>query len=141
MSRDPVLHLRGPVLLGPDEHVDSAWVVGGRLTFDRPASIEGSAADVQEVDGWVLPGLVDAHSHIGLGVEGVVPADVAEKQALTDRDSGVLLVRDAGSPPDTRWIDERDALPRVVRAGRHIARTRRYLRGVGHEIEPEDLPR
>src|SRR5690349_1809222 len=131
MSRDPVLHLRGPVLLGPDEHVDSAWVVGGRLTFDRPGSSE--AADVQDVEGWVLPGLVDAHSHIGLGPEGLVPPDVAEEQAVADRDSGVLLVRDAGSPADTRWIDERDDLPRVVRAGRHIARTRRYLRGVGHE--------
>jgi imidazolonepropionase-like amidohydrolase len=101
---------------------------------------EAGSADVREIDGWVLPGLVDAHSHIGLGAHGAVPVEVAEEQACTDRDSGVLLVRDAGSPVDTRWIDDRDDLPRVVRAGRHIARTRRYLRGVGHEIEPEDLP-
>jgi imidazolonepropionase-like amidohydrolase len=50
-----------------------------------------------------------------------------------------LLLRDAGSPADTRWIDDREDLPRIVRAGRHIARTRRYIRHYAHEIEPEDL--
>jgi len=139
MSNDPsppVLHLAGHVLVGPDEVVEGAWVLGGRLTFDRPAH----ADDVRRVDGWVLPGLVDAHSHIGLGAGGGVELAVAEQQACTDRDSGVLLVRDAGSPVDTRWIDDRADLPRVVRAGRHLARTRRYLRGVAIELEPADLP-
>jgi hypothetical protein len=64
---------------------------------------------------------------------------VAEKQALTDREAGTLLIRDAGSPSDTRWIDDREDLPKIIRAGRHIARTRRYLRGFAHEIEPGDL--
>ena len=139
MSSDvahPVLHLAGPVLVGPDEVVDGAWVIGGRLTFDRPAR----ADDVRRVEGWVLPGLVDAHSHIGLDAAGAVEPAVAEQQARTDRDTGVLLVRDAGSPADTRWIDDREDLPRIVRAGRHLARTRRYLRGVAVELEPADLP-
>ena len=127
------LHLRGPVLVGPDDTRDEAWVVGGRLTFDRPSG------DVTTLDGWVLPGLVDAHCHIGLGKHGEVPADVAEQQALTDRDAGALLLRDAGSPADTRWIDDRDDLPVLVRAGRHIARTRRYIRDFADEVEPEQL--
>ena len=63
----------------------------------------------------------------------------SEKQALTDRDAGTLLIRDAGSPADTRWIDDRDDLPKIIRAGRHIARTRRYIRNYAHEIEPGDL--
>ena len=63
----------------------------------------------------------------------------SEKQALTDRDAGTLLLRDAGSPSDTRWIDDREDLPRIIRAGRHIARTKRYLRNYAHEIEPGDL--
>src|SRR5690606_31851440 len=29
--------------------------------------------------------------------------------------------------------------PRIIRAGRHIARTRRYLRNFGEEIEPDQL--
>ena len=144
MSSDVVLHLSGPVLVGPDEIVDSAWVIGGRLTFDAPTGVVDGAgvrpADVRRVDGWVMPGLVDAHSHIGLGASGAVAQPVAESQAKADRDSGVLLVRDAGSPADTRWIDDRDDLPRVVRAGRHLARTHRYLRGIAVELEPEDLP-
>ena len=68
---------------------------------------------------------------------GAVDDATAEEQALTDRDAGALLLRDAGSPADTRWIDEREDLPRIIRAGRHIARTRRYIRNYAHEIEPE----
>ncbi|NOJ58256.1 hypothetical protein, partial [Myxococcus xanthus] len=116
----PVLHLRGPVLVGPDEVVAEAWVVGGRITYERPA------AEVTSVDGWVVPGLVDAHCHIGLDAHGAVDEATSQAQALADRDAGALLLRDAGSPADTRWVDDRDDLPRLVRAGRHIARTRRY---------------
>ena len=68
-----------------------------------------------------------------------VDAATSEKQALTDRDAGTLLIRDAGSPSDTRWIDDREDLPKIIRAGRHIARTRRYIRNYAHEIEPDDL--
>lgn len=132
-----VLHLRGRVLVSTDEAVGEAWVVGGRLTFTPPVA----AADrAQTVEGWVLPGLVDAHCHVGLGPRGEVPRAEAERQAMTDRDAGTLLIRDAGQPGDTRWIDDRDDLPVVVRAGRHLARTRRYLRAFGHEIEPDLLP-
>ncbi|HUR13969.1 MAG TPA: amidohydrolase family protein [Mycobacteriales bacterium] len=127
------LHLRGPLLVGPDEEVGEAWVVGGRLTFDRPSS--SSTA----VEGWVLPGLADAHCHVGLGPHGAVPREEAEQQALTDRRAGTLLLRDAGQPGDTRWIDDREDLPVVIRAGRHIARNRRYIKGFGVEIEPSSL--
>jgi hypothetical protein len=94
---------------------------------------------VRTVEGWALPGLVDAHCHVGLDGHGPVDAGTSEKQALTDRQAGALLLRDAGSPSDTRWIDDREDLPRIIRAGRHIARTRRYIRNYAHEIEPGDL--
>ncbi|MFV8186626.1 amidohydrolase family protein [Streptomyces sp. AF1B] len=135
MSDRAVLHVKGRVLAGPDDVRDELWVVGGRISYDRPAG----ARDVRTVEGWALPGLVDAHCHVGLGPHGPVEQDVAEKQALTDRDAGALLLRDAGSPSDTRWIDDREDLPKIIRAGRHIARTRRYIRGYAWEIEPEDL--
>ncbi len=131
----PVLHLRGPVLVGPDEEVAQAWVLDGRITLEQPRA----ARDVRTVEGWVLPGLVDAHNHIGLGPGGAVDEATAQEQARTDRDAGTLLIRDAGSPVDTHWVDERQDLPRIVRAGRHIARTRRYLPKVGVEVEPEHL--
>ena len=37
-------------------------------------------------------------------------------------------------------MHERDDLPRLIRAGRHIGRTRRYIRNYAHEVEPADLP-
>ncbi|MDG5802953.1 amidohydrolase family protein [Streptomyces ossamyceticus] len=135
MNERAVLRVKGRVLAGPDDVRDELWVVDGRVSYDRPAT----ARDVRTVEGWALPGLVDAHCHVGLGAHGPVDAGTAEKQALTDRDAGTLLIRDAGSPSDTRWVDDRDDLPKIIRAGRHIARTRRYIRGYAHEIEPDDL--
>ncbi|MFD5054412.1 amidohydrolase family protein [Streptomyces tendae] len=135
MSDRAVLHVKGPVLVGPEEVRDEVWVIDGRISYDRPTG----AADVRTVEGWALPGLVDAHCHVGLDQHGAVSGDVAEKQALTDREAGTLLVRDAGSPSDTRWIDDREDLPKIIRAGRHIARTRRYIRNYAWEVEPEDL--
>ncbi|MEV0846640.1 amidohydrolase family protein [Streptomyces sp. NPDC049954] len=135
MSVDPVLHVKGAVLVGPEDVRDHLWVVGGRVSFTRPAG----ARDVRTVEGWALPGLVDAHCHVGLDAHGAIPREEAEKQALAERGAGALLLRDAGSPSDTHWTDERPDLPKIVRAGRHIARTRRYIRNFAHEIEPADL--
>ncbi|NYI07290.1 amidohydrolase family protein [Allostreptomyces psammosilenae] len=132
-----VLRVTGRILVGPDEVRDEMWVIGGRVSFERPTTVPAGA--VEHVSGWVLPGLVDAHCHVGLEARGGVDQATTEGHALTEREAGVLLLRDAGSPVDTRWIDDREDLPRIVRAGRHIARTRRYLRGFAHEIEPEEL--
>lgn len=129
-----LIHLSGPVRLDAERVEPHAWVVGGRVTYVAPTS----PVDLT-VEGWVLPGLVDAHCHVGLGPTGAVDRDTAVSQALSDRDSGALLLRDAGSATETRWMDDDDAMPRIIRAGRHIARSRRYLRGVGEEIEPDAL--
>ncbi|MGA8208849.1 MAG: amidohydrolase family protein [Nocardioidaceae bacterium] len=125
------LRVRGPVL--PDGETRDLYVVDGRVTYERVASAELVA------QGWVVPGLVDAHCHVGLDADGAVPPAEQERQALTDRDAGALLLRDCGSAADTAWIHDRDDLPRLVRAGRHIARTRRYIRNYAHEIEPAEL--
>jgi imidazolonepropionase-like amidohydrolase len=137
-----VVRLSGPVLTGPGEERSSAWVVDGRITFTAPTGSTDTSTNTAEattVAGWVLPGLVDAHCHIGLDAHGAVDAETSERQARADRDAGALLLRDAGSPADTRWVDERKDLPRLVRAGRHLARPTRYIRNFAHEIEPEDL--
>ena len=123
---------RGVVL--PEGEPRDLYVVDGHVTYEKQASAEVAA------EGWIVPGLVDAHCHVGLDAHGAVPEDVQEEQALTDRDAGTLLIRDCGSAADTSWIHERDDLPRLIRAGRHLARTRRYIRNYAHEIEPEELP-
>jgi len=129
----PVLRLTGTVLPSGDQQ--EIHVRGG-LVIDRPA-----AADVTTVSdgGWIVPGLVDAHCHIGLDRQGAVDEETQERQAVMDRDAGALLVRDAGSAADTRWIDDREDLPKIIRAGRHIARSKRYIRNYGWEIEPDEL--
>ena len=129
------LHVTGRILLSAEEVIDELWVIDGRISFTPPTT----GADWDTVSGWVVPGFVDAHCHVGLGKQGAVDAQTSEAQALADRDAGTLLMRDAGSPADTRWIDERDDLPKIIRAGRHIARTKRYIRNYAHEVEPEQL--
>ncbi|MDQ3628922.1 MAG: amidohydrolase family protein [Actinomycetota bacterium] len=135
-STTEALRVTGVVLPG-GEHQD-LYVVGGRITTQG----QPGATDITAGLGpcWIVPGLVDAHCHVGLDAHGAVDEATQQEQALADRDAGALLLRDCGSPADTRWIDDRDDLPRIIRAGRHIARTRRYIRNFAHEIEPEDLP-
>ncbi|MCC6496692.1 MAG: amidohydrolase family protein, partial [Propionibacteriaceae bacterium] len=126
------LHLNGVLL--PDGETRDLWVVDGLI---RTEPVAGAVTVCRGA--WILPGLVDAHCHVGLGERGAVPREVAEAQAASDRDAGTLLIRDAGSPVDTHWIDERPDLPRIIRAGRHIARPLRYLRDYAEEVEPEAL--
>lgn len=125
------LKFSGPVL--PHAESRDVYVVDGRVTFEKQAGAESAGT------GWIVPGLVDAHNHLGLDDGGAVSDEETEAQALADRDTGVLLLRDCGSPADTRWVHEREDLPRLIRAGRHLARTRRYIRNYGHEVEPEEL--
>ena len=126
------LHLHGTVL--PDGEVRDLWVSEGVVRTDP-------VRDAVTVcrDAWILPGLVDAHCHIGLASTGGTDRATAEAQARTDRDAGTLLIRDAGSPIDTHWIDAEPDLPRIIRAGRHIATTGRYIRNYAVEIEPDGL--
>ena len=125
------LRFSGPVL--PDGDVRELFVVDGRVTYERPGGAETAG------EGWIVPGLVDAHNHLGLEDGGAVSDEEIERTAILDRDNGVLLTRDCGSPADTRWVHERDDLPRLIRCGRHVARTRRYLRNFGIEVEPDQL--
>lgn len=129
------LHVTGRILLSAQEVIDELWVIDGRISLTPPTT----GTDWDTVSGWVVPGFVDAHCHVGLDKHGAVDAETSEAQARADRDAGTLLIRDAGSPADTRWIDERDDLPKIIRAGRHIARPKRYIRNFAHEVEPEQL--
>ncbi|MCS6712315.1 amidohydrolase family protein [Brachybacterium sp. EF45031] len=136
---DTVLHLTGPILVDEHTELSQAWVVGGRLHHERPDLPAG--VEVQRLDGPVVPGLADLHCHVGIGDDGAgTTLEEARRQALTDRDTGVLLIRDAGSIIDTTPLQQQQDLPRIIRCGRHLARTRRYLIGYAHELEPEQLP-
>ena len=104
--------------------------------------VDGPVADPIELTGFVLPGFVDAHCHVGYSTDRRRPTlDEAEEQARTNLHAGALALRDCGSPLDTRPLVGRDDLPVLIRAGRHIARTRRYIRELGVDLDdPAELP-
>ncbi|MBC6450730.1 amidohydrolase family protein [Actinokineospora xionganensis] len=128
------LHLRGVILPGEDEQ--DIWIVNGRV---RTLPVPG--AETVFDGGFLVPGLVDAHCHVGIGPHGPVDLDTAAEQAETDRDAGTLLIRDCGAPIDTRPLQERLDLPRIIRAGRHLSRPKRYIPHLGIDVgDPEQLP-
>jgi imidazolonepropionase-like amidohydrolase len=131
---DERLHLRGRAL--PDGEPVEWWVVDGVLSAEPVVGAE-TVFGAEGAGGWILPGLVDAHCHVGLGAHGATEGDEAIRQAETERDAGALLLRDAGSPLDTRSLDDRADLPRIIRAGRHLARPKRYTPGLPIDVEDE----
>ncbi len=125
------MHVRGVLL--PDGEQHDLWIDGGLVSTDPVPGAE-TVFD----GGYLLPGLVDAHCHVGLGPNGPVELAEAVEQAETDRDAGTLLIRDCGAPLDTRPLQEREDLPRIIRAGRHLARPKRYIPRLADELEHEE---
>lgn len=125
-----MLHVRGRGL--PDGDPVEWWIADGVLRSEPVAG-----ADTVFDGGWIIPGLVDAHCHVGLGPHGPVGLDEAIAQAETERDAGALLLRDCGSPTDTRSLDDHHDLPEIIRAGRHLARPKRYMKDYAIELEDE----
>ncbi|GLW28858.1 amidohydrolase family protein [Actinoplanes regularis] len=128
------LHVRGTVL--PDGEVRDIWLVGDRVTFEPVAEAE-TISD----GGWIVPGLVDAHCHLGIayGAKPIESLDQARELAAIDRDAGVLALRDAGSPYPYPELDDEPGVPRLARAGRHVAAPRRYLRDIGVEVAADEV--
>ncbi|GAA1628537.1 amidohydrolase family protein [Catellatospora bangladeshensis] len=128
------LHVRGVVL--PDDEVRDIWLVGDRVTL---SPVPG--AETVSTGGYVLPGLVDAHCHIGIAPGGapVASLEQARELAAMDRDAGVLAIRDAGSPFPYAELDDAPDMPRLARAGRHVAPPRRYLPAIGVEVPAAEV--
>ena len=98
----PVLHVRGQVLTGPEEVLEEIWVIDGVVSLTAPTS-----GDVETVQGYAVPGLVDAHCHVGLEAHGAVEDARAEEHALAERLYGEL--REAGL--DVIYDDREDLGP------------------------------
>src|SRR5919107_962484 len=77
------LHVRGVVL--PDDEVRDLWLVDDRITLEPVPGAE-TVSD----GGWIVPGLVDAHCHLGIayGAKPIQSLDEARELARHDRDAG-----------------------------------------------------
>jgi imidazolonepropionase-like amidohydrolase len=120
----------------PEGETRDLWLVGDRVTLEP---VPGAETIVD--GGFVLPGLVDAHCHIGIAsgggpVEGI---EQARSLAMIARNAGVLALRDAGSPVPYQKLDHDPDLPRLARAGRHVAPPKRYLRDIGVEVGASEV--
>lgn len=127
----PAQHYRGRDPL-TDEPLEF-WVVDGTITAEPVA-----AADTVVADGWIVPGLVDAHNHVGIAPGLGVTIEQARGFARQDALAGTLLIREVGSPLDTHPLDDDPAGPRFIRSGKHIARPKRYLRDYGVDLDDPD---
>jgi imidazolonepropionase-like amidohydrolase len=135
MSQRP-LRLSGILL--PEGSRRDLFVREGRITFEP---VDG--ADTIVTDGYLLPGLVDAHAHLALASpapDGASMADVVRASARAQLDRGVLAVREPGGPTrDSAAIGPAEGLPRVVTGGRFIAARGGYFRGLAREVDPGGL--
>ncbi|MGO3325247.1 amidohydrolase family protein [Gordonia sp. (in: high G+C Gram-positive bacteria)] len=109
------------------------WVADGVISMTEIAGAQ-TAVD----GGWIVPGLVDAHNHVGIAPGLGVTIDQARGLAYRDVRAGTLLIREVGSPVDTHPLDLDPRCPQFLRAGMHIARPKRYLRNYGVELDDPD---
>src|SRR5918995_6652158 len=128
-----VMRVRGIVL--PEREERSFVIDGETLREDRSAS--GDLIGT----GWMVPGLVDVHTHPGTEKPGdTFSADILRQHLTDQRDAGVLLVRTPGSAermPD--WVATETDLPRVRSAGRWLATPGRFFPGYGRDVTEDEL--
>jgi imidazolonepropionase-like amidohydrolase len=129
-----VMLVRGVVL--PEREERSFWIDGEVL---RTEPVEH--ADTVVDGGWLVPGLVDVHTHPGTEERnGSFDDETLRRHLIDHRDAGVLLVRTPGTAarmPD--WVDGDPELPRVRSAGRWLATPGRFFPGHGRDVSEDDV--
>ena len=135
-------HLTG-TLRGTE--LSEAWVSDGVISHVAPEGVDPRA--IEEISGFVYPGLLDAHTHpaVSRGPEPVPYAETLER-LRAHRAWGVTAIRDCGgrTNPNDAVADaiesgDGDAqnLPKVLHCARHIARFKRYILHLPVDVEPD----
>jgi imidazolonepropionase-like amidohydrolase len=137
-----MLHVRGTLLPSGEER-DVFVTDDGRLTFDADAPGAGDARTVLD-GGFLLPGLVDAHAHLGLASPAGREAPDDERARASARAQlreGVLALREPGGPNRaSSALGPAHGAPRIIASGRWLAGPSRFLPGFAREVSPEELP-
>lgn len=129
--------ITGAGLWADDDLVRPRWV-RGTWSVDNGTirRVSEELRDRARPVGFIVAGMVDAHCHIGLSVDGPVTVAEMARQAADTVASGVTLVRDCGVPVDNSAVKSLHG-PRLIRCGRHIALPKRYIRGIPINVEDQ----
>jgi imidazolonepropionase-like amidohydrolase len=112
------------------------WVDEGRFVA---GPLEGATL---HVGGFAIPGLVDAHAHLGMASPLATGSqhDQVRASARVHLDAGVLAIREPGGPSRTSaGIGDDEGLPTVLTAGRFLAPPGRYFPGLAREVGDSGL--
>jgi imidazolonepropionase-like amidohydrolase len=127
------IHLHG-VVLPEDEPRDIFVTDDGRISFE---SVPGARTVLTQ--GFLIPGLVDCHSHLAIASpapDGASELEAVKASARAELDAGVLALREPGSPNrSSTGLGPDMGLPRVFTAGRFLAPRGRYFPGLARSVD------
>lgn len=133
------MEFSGLALWADNESERPSWVRG---TWRVDGGVIRRVSDREEAPsaGFIVPGMVDTHCHIGYSDTGSVSEAEMVEQARATLASGVTIVRDCGVPVDNSPAARTTGL-HLIRCGRHVARPKRYMRDLPLDVDDQsELP-